>query len=726
MLFQLDSLNMATVLVVDDTPDNLLLMNSLLKDEYLVKVASNGERALKIAFSEAVVDLILLDIMMTGIDGYEVCRQLKANPRTQDIPIIFLTAMSAVDDEKRGLEIGGADFITKPVNPPIVLARVRTQLENKRARDLLKKQNEYLDEEVKRRTQDLLAAQGKLEHLIQTGLDLEREQDRLALLQKILSSGQSLLHCDAGFLYLVSANKSLHCAMMTLQDGERLLPDIPLYDSHGIPMEREVCAYCALHNKLVIIDDIDSESRFDLSQTRLRDMASGYRTLSLLTVPLVARAGEVIGVVQFINALDPVTSIRTAFNPELIRFVTAMAAQAAVVLDNHQLIAAQKELMDSLIQLIASAIDAKSPYTRGHCERVPELAIMLAEEAGRVDEGELADFSFKSDAEWREFRIGAWLHDCGKVTTPEYVVDKATKLETIYNRIHEVRMRFEVLLRDAMLERLEAMAAGDLPQTVEQRFAQRSVQLHEDFAFLAECNLGGEFMAPEKIERIKRIAEESWLRHFDDRLGLAHDELKRYTGEQEILPILEPLLADKHHHIIPRTDTRVPDQTNNFNIAVPEFLYNHGEIHNLCIMRGTLTEEERFKINEHIIQTIIMLEQLPLLKNMRRVPEYAGTHHETLTGSGYPRKLNKGQLSIPSRIMAIADIFEALTASDRPYKKFKTLSEAIKILYYFKRDNHIDPVLFDLFLTSRIYQRYADKYLLPEQIDTVQIEQFIH
>jgi len=409
----------------------------------------------------------------------------------------------------------------------------------------------------------------------------------------------------------------------------------------------------------------------------------------------------------------------------LVGFVEALAAQAAVALENQNLIEAQKLLMDALIKLIAGAIDAKSPYTGGHCERVPELGLMLAEAATAQTSGPLASFKFQTEDEWREFRIGAWLHDCGKVTTPEYVVDKAVKLETIYNRIHEVRMRFEVLLRDARITALEAVAAGTDAVAAQEAYETRKAQLADDFSFIAECNLGGEFMAPDKVERLKRIAEETWMRHYDDRQGLSYEEAKRYTGEPEPLPALEKLLADKPHHVIARTQHAVADPKWNFKVNVPKDLYNYGEVYNLAVGRGTLTEEERFKINEHVMQSLMMLEQLPLPKNLRRVPEYAGTHHETLINTGYPRKLGKDDLSVPMRIMAIADIFEALTASDRPYKKAKTLSESIKILSFFKKDGHIDGDLFDLFLTSGVYQRYAEKYLLPEQIDNVDVTKYV-
>jgi HD-GYP domain-containing protein (c-di-GMP phosphodiesterase class II) len=482
----------------------------------------------------------------------------------------------------------------------------------------------------------------------------------------------------------------------------------------------------ALTGESVVIDDVYADTRFDLSGTKQFSEASGLRAVSMLTVPLYPREGEVIGLLQLINAVHPDTGAVVPFDAETVGFIEALATQSAVTIENQNLLLSQKALMDSMIKIIAGAIDAKSPYTGGHCERVPELAVMLAEAAGQVTEGPLSEFGFKTEDEWTEFRIGAWLHDCGKVTTPEYVVDKATKLETIYNRIHEIRTRFEVLLRDAEIATHKAIAAGQDPASAWAAYEQRKTQLQDDYAFVADTNLGGEFMAPERIERIRSIAGQTWWRHFSDRIGLSHEEERRIRSSPEpALPVQEPLLADKPHHIVPRGPDKAIDPQHGFRVKVPEHLYNAGEVYNLCIARGTLTEEERFKINEHIIQTIVMLDNMPFPKHLRRVPEYAGTHHETLTGSGYPRKLTAAELSVPSRIMAIADIFEALTASDRPYKKAKTLSESIKILSFFKKDGHIDPVLFDLFLSSGVYRRYAERFLLPEQIDEVDIAAYL-
>lgn len=388
---------------------------------------------------------------------------------------------------------------------------------------------------------------------------------------------------------------------------------------------------------------------------------------------------------------------------------------------------AQQVLMDSFIHLLADAIDSKSTYTGGHCQRVPEIAMMLAKVVSENNEGEFKQFKLETDDAWREFEMAALLHDCGKLTTPEYVVDKSTKLETIYNRIHEVRTRFEVLWRDIDIEYYQRLAQSQNTQELQawRHDAQQSLQ--DDFVFISEVNIGGEFMSEDKKARIQSIAQRTWSRHFNDRLGLSDVELMRYEGiEEPILPMEEQLLSDKTQHLVERLNfDEEAYKKQGFKLDVPEYLYNYGELYNLCIEKGTLSNEERFKINEHVIMTIKMLEQLPFPEHMQKIPEYAGTHHETMNNTGYPRQLGKEQLSIPARIMAIADIFEALTASDRPYKKGKTLSEAIRIMSFMKKDQHIDADLFELFLRSGIYNEYAEKYLKAKQMDDVDIKAYL-
>ncbi|MEZ5571980.1 MAG: transporter substrate-binding domain-containing protein [Halioglobus sp.] len=387
-------------------------------------------------------------------------------------------------------------------------------------------------------------------------------------------------------------------------------------------------------------------------------------------------------------------------------------------LQAHEL--AQRALMDAFIELIAQAIDDKSAYTGGHCKRVPELALMLAEHASASDLPPFRNFNLESDDQWREYRIAAWLHDCGKITTPEHIVDKGSKLETIYNRIHEVRMRFEVLWRDAEIEywknRLAQPSSAD---NFAQQLEKERRLLEDDYAFIADCNVGGEYLDQAKLDRLQEIAKRTWQRHFDDRIGLSPVEELRISGPAPALPATEKLLSDKPEHIIEREHAAIYPPEFGINMEIPEHLYNLGELYNLSVSRGTLTKEDRFKINEHMISTIKMLESLPFPEELKHVPRYASTHHETMRGSGYPRKLPGKALSIPERILAVADVFEALTASDRPYKKAKPISEAMDILYKMVLDDHIDKDCFQLFVRDKVYLRYAREFLPPNQIDTV-------
>lgn len=383
-------------------------------------------------------------------------------------------------------------------------------------------------------------------------------------------------------------------------------------------------------------------------------------------------------------------------------------------------------MQDLGIKLIAGAIDSKSPYTGGHCARVPEITKLIAQAACNSTTGPYKEFELDAD-QWESLHIASWLHDCGKVTTPEYVVDKSTKLETIYDRIHEIRMRVEVLKRDAEIDYWQQISKGADPDSLRINLESKLQQLDDDFAFIAECNEGGEFMAPEKIQHLTEIAEYTWERTLDDRLGVSWEESQRQQKTAaKTLPVQEKLLADKAEHIIEReAGDKIPqDNPWGFKLDVPEYKYNRGELYNLSIEKGTLTKEERFKINDHIVQTIIMLENLPYPKHLADVPLVAGSHHEKMDGTGYPKRLTAADMPVTARIMAIADIFEALTASDRPYKKSKPLSAALRIMSHMAKDQHIDPELFHLFLSSGCYLEYAQKFLDPEQIDNVDISEF--
>ena len=586
------------------------------------------------------------------------------------------------------------------------------------------------------RTNALRTAREKLERIIELSVAMSVEPDSNRLVELILKGAKEIAHADGGSLYLknehdqlefkIVLNDSLRFAQGGTSSDPITMPPVDLFNADGSANVNNVVSYAVHTGTRVAIDDAYDQKVFDFSGTRRFDQLNGYRSRSFLTIPLKVHGGEIIGALQLINSISPLDGAVIPFDIDIQGFVEALGAEAAAVLHNRGLTVAQIHLFDALIELIAGAIDAKSPYTGGHCARVPELALMLAEEAERTDAGGLAPFHFASEDERRAFRIGAWLHDCGKVTTPEYVIDKSVKLETIYNRIHEIRTRFEVVRRDARIHELEAVGAGADAELARAERERTEAQLAADFAFVAACNIGSESMDPQAVARLHRIAQRKWFRSFDPTLGLAWEEKERYlrTGGTTA-PAPESLLADKPEHVVPHTDNPAAEYRGfDFILETPSCLYNRGELHNLSVTRGTLTPEERFKINEHIMQTIVMLETLPFPEELKRVPEFAGTHHETLTGTGYPRGLRADELSVPARIMAIADIFEALTA-DRPYKRAKTLSEAVSILYEFKRAGQIDADLFDLFLTSGVYRRYGMRYLDPHQLDEVDVTAYV-
>lgn len=489
---------------------------------------------------------------------------------------------------------------------------------------------------------------------------------------------------------------------------------IYLYDSHQRVLELAVNQGLNLPEQLV---GVDQETDNNDLLRQLRRTIGGHPVFAILR----NRNKKLIGAL----IIEMEHGSHTRLSEDLIVFVEEVAGSAAVAIETRELIESQQALLDGIIRLVANAIDAKSPYTGGHCERVPKLAQMLAAAAEKATEGVFSDFRMTDDERY-EFRLAAWLHDCGKITSPEYVVDKAVKLETLYNRMHEIRTRFEVLHRDVEITCLNACLAGADRQQAEQTKHSEQARLQEEFAFLATANLGSEAMSEDDAERIRAIGAQTWQRHFSDRLGLSADEQQALAGLPEpSLPAAEPLLADKPSHLRPWGDrvppVRADDPRNTwgFDMALPEYAYNRGELHNLTIPHGTLTDEERFRINEHIVQTICMLDALPLPDRLAQVPRLAGTHHERMDGKGYPYGRHGEDMSIPERIMAVADIYEALTAVDRPYKQGKTLSEALTIMDRMARTGHIDQAVFQLFVSSGIYRRYAEEHLSPSQIDAV-------
>jgi len=523
----------------------------------------------------------------------------------------------------------------------------------------------------------------RLKDLNEIGIALSQQRDLNSLLETILEAAKRITHADAGTLYLheqeqrvlrfeILRNDSLKTAMGGTSGVPISFYPIQLYDGAGNPNHAMVVSHSALSGETVNIPDAYMAKGYDFSGTKKFDAKTGYRSQSFLTVPMRNHENDVIGVLQLINAQDRESGAIVPFSTDDQQLLESLASQAAIALTNRHLIEQLEALFESFIQLINTAIDDKSPYTGGHCARVPALTMMLAEAVNRTTEGPLRDFVM-TDKDRRELKIAGLLHDCGKITTPVHVVDKASKLHTLFDRIQLVDTRFEVLKRDAEIAMLREIAsAGGDSQRVEaarQNYAARAMQLDLDSEFLRHCNVGSEAMSAEAQQRVRQIATYQWRDSAGNKCNFLSED----------------------------------------------------EVENLTIPAGTLTAAEREIINHHIDVTIKMLESLPWPRHLMNVAEYAGGHHERMDGKGYPRGLTREQMSVQARVMGIADIFEALTAKDRPYKKGKTLTESLTILGNFKLGGHIDPDLFDVFIREKVYLDYANQFLSPEQIDDVDL-----
>jgi HD-GYP domain-containing protein (c-di-GMP phosphodiesterase class II) len=520
----------------------------------------------------------------------------------------------------------------------------------------------------------------KLEKLIDVGISLSAETSSHLLLEKILESARSITNADGGTIYSVTENfvkieilknESLNLSYGGSATKNTFFPEIPLWKADKTPNLHNVVTYCVHKNTTVNIENSYQSDLFDFSGTRSFDGKMGYRSESFLTVPLRNHENTIIGVLQLINARDPQTKQIAPFDQINQRLVEALASQAAIAITKEQLMQGLKDLFESMIKIIADAIDRRSPYTGGHCRRVPAITMMLAEAAHYDNQGIFKDFHLNAK-DFYELEVASWLHDCGKIVTPEHVIDKATKLQTIFDRIELVETRFEIVKRDLKIQMLESQIKQlsesgqniQPNQIAQKKFEQEIEKLDAEFVFLKKSNKGGEYMRPEDQERIKNLGQIKWV----------------FNNQEMSL-----LSAD--------------------------------EIYNLCISRGTLNNEERRIINNHIDVTIDMLMSLPFPKHLKNVPEFAGGHHERMDGKGYPKGLTRDQLSIQARIMGIADVFEALTAKDRPYKPGKKLSEALEIMDQMAQSGHLDPDIYNLFLKNNIHLKYAEKFLDAAQND---------
>jgi HD-GYP domain-containing protein (c-di-GMP phosphodiesterase class II) len=514
----------------------------------------------------------------------------------------------------------------------------------------------------------------KINLLNEVGVALSAEKNFPALLEQILIGAKKITNADGGTIYLLTPEKKLEMVIVQTDslnlhlginsDKPITFKPVVLYHDDGSPNLGTVVTRAVIEDRSINIADAYNTAGYDFSGTYKFDESTGYHSQSFLAVPMKNHEHDVIGVLQLINSRSDETGEIIPFNIEEQHLVESLTSQAAVAITKKQLIDSLNELFDSLIQLIATAIDEKSPYTSGHCKRLPIITMMLAEAAHNTEKGELKSFSMTKEDRY-ELEAAAWLHDCGKLTTPEFVMDKATKLEKIVDRIELVYLRLEVMKRDAEIEKLTCLARGEDKGDIESHYNKKIEILNEICAFLHHHNKGAEFMSEDDINKVKEWSKYEWL----DNNGTK-----------------QPLLTQD-------------------------------EVINLCIPKGTLTEDERAIINNHIVATVKMLDTLPFPKHLQNVPEYAGGHHERVDGKGFPKGLLKSEMSVQARVMAIADVFEALTARDRPYKEPMKLSQAISILKKMSETGHIDPDLFEVFIEQSVHINYAKEHLLPEQND---------
>ncbi len=521
---------------------------------------------------------------------------------------------------------------------------------------------------------DLFATINKL---TQVGISLSTQKDHSRLMEDILDGAKELTYADGGTLYLVTPQHTLRFAIIqtdslnihyTYHIGkESPFPEITLFHENGEPNEHMVASYVFHHGTTVNIVDVYEETGFDFSGTHSFDERNNYRSRAMLTIPLKNHEGEVIGIIQLLNPRKtPADHAYFTFEEQTL--VESLASQAAVAMTNYRLIEELRSMFEALTRVICEAIDEKSPVTGKHCKRVPIITEMIAAAVNVNTKGPLAGLRFTQD-ELYELNIAALLHDCGKVTTPVYVVEKGKKLQTIIDRMDLIDVRLAVLRAEAHIAVLEKKLQGVTPQEnwkqleAEEIAAQKKIEEMRELIY--RSNQGSEMMSPEDQQQVHSFAKLQW---------------QDWQGKEE------PFLT---------TD----------------------EEENLTIVKGTLTERERQIIQNHVVMTIKMLDKIPYPKYLKEVPEIAGKHHERLDGKGYPNGLKADQLSLRARMLAIADIFEALTAPDRPYKQPMKLSEALRIMQKMSEEGHIDKDIWQIFMNEKVYLRYGKQYLTPEQID---------
>jgi len=506
------------------------------------------------------------------------------------------------------------------------------------------------------------------EKLIDIAYKISSEDNYDVLLEKVLLGAKDLSHADGGTLYIFNEEESTLEYKMVLNtslnisldnDSVKNWPKVRLYDEEGDPNKRNISAMSALEDRLICIDDIYNSDDYEFAGVKTFDRQNNYKTTSMLVIPIKDRDGDLVGVIQLINKV--VEGEQLPFNEADKALIRSMASISSMVLHNRKLVQDLENMLYGLISSIGTALGEKSGYTGKHVDKVAELTLLIAN-AINDDDTVFKDVNFSKEY-IEELTLAAWLHDIGKITTPEYVVDKATRLETIYDRLGFVAAKIEIAKRDIKLKLLE--------NKIDEQTSKDMIKtLEEDLEFIATLNKGGEFMSSENQSRLDEILD--------------------------------------------REDIFI----NNERVKI----LSENEYYNLSIKKGTLTDEEREVINNHVLVSYEMLKKVNFPKKLSNVAILAGSHHKTVDGKGYAHKdIIDLQMSIGDKILAVADIFEALSAHDRPYRGANKLSEIVKILSFMIKDKHIDEQIVKFFIEKGVYQEYADKYFLEDQMDEIKI-----
>ncbi|WP_418640964.1 HD domain-containing phosphohydrolase [Sulfurimonas sp. ST-27] len=519
---------------------------------------------------------------------------------------------------------------------------------------------------IKRRSLD--SAEHKIEKLNKIGIALSYEQNINKLLENIVKYTREITEADGGTLYLLKNDKLHFTVAQTDSLGIKMggesaaitWPPLPMHLEDGSPNKKMVAVMCALEGKVINIQDVYEAEGFSFEGTKAFDKSTGYRSKSMLVIPLRDHENKIIGVLQLINKLDLFNDTVVSFNKHDEQITLSLASQAAVAITKVKLIAGLENLLEAFLKSIIYAVGKKSPYTAGHIKRMVQLSLMLANAVNK--ENQIFQNKTYTKEQLQEINFAALMHDIGKLATPEQIVDKATKLETIYDRVYMIEARIALIKKEYEI--------ACLKKEIDKKTFEDTVKELENYF--------------DKIQESNKAAG--------------------FTSDEDVA--LFTMLADKVYQI------------NNKAYKV----LTKDEAYNLSIRKGTLTKEERQIINDHAKISLEILKKLPFPQKYKNIPEIAGSHHEKLNGKGYPRGLKGDEISFEARILAIADIFEALTASDRPYKKANPLSLAMKILYFMAKENELDKSLVKYFYTSGLYKEYAKKFLPKSSIDEVELD----